>query len=161
MTGRTVLMEISLLEAAHLTDLVAQFAELLDTTLDTDPRTDPALARLVPDAYADDATASGGSNLAPTSTALVERVRGDVAAMGGKPGSVPTDLVTTSGSGLDPDISPAAAEAQVARVAKARHLPADRVHALVRAAAQGRQAGLLGEPRVNVLKLNLALDATK
>lgn len=80
MTGRTVLMEISLLEAAHLTDLVAQFAELLDTTLDTDPRTDPALARLVPDAYADDATASGEFRRL-TQDDLLDRRRADVATV--------------------------------------------------------------------------------
>ena len=108
-----------------------------------------------------DATASSGSNLGPTSKALVDRVRDGIAGLGGKPGSIPVDLVTTSGSGLDPDISPAAAEFQVARVAKARGLPADRVRAAVRAATDHRLVGLLGEPRVNVLRLNLALDATK
>lgn len=106
-----------------------------------------------------DATASSGSNLGPASKALADRVAGDVAALGGgaqRP--VPADLVTTSASGLDPDISPAAALWQVDRVAAARHLDPARLRALV--ATQTRQplAGVLGEPRVNVLELNLALD---
>ncbi len=103
---------------------------------------------------------SSGSNLGPTSQKLLDRVKGAVAALGGSPAApVPADAVTTSASGLDPDISPEYALLQVARVAKARNLPEDRLRALVAAQASGRALGLFGEPRVNVLGLNLALDA--
>ena len=107
-----------------------------------------------------DAANSGGSNYAPTNKKLIDRVAGDVAAyQQERPGSdVPIDLVTASASGLDPDITPAAAEFQVARVAKERHLPEDMVRKLVLEHTQGRQLGFLGEPRVNVLLLNLDLD---
>jgi K+-transporting ATPase ATPase C chain len=106
------------------------------------------------------ADASTGSNLGPTSKALMDRVKGDVdklKAESDKP--VPVDLVTTSGSGLDPDITPAAAEFQIARVAKARNMSPDVLHDLVLHNTEGRTFGVLGEDRVNVLKLNLALDA--
>ena len=108
-----------------------------------------------------DATSSGGSNLAQSNAKLVQRIQGDIDKLSAEnPGNpVPIDLVTTSGSGLDPDISPDAAYFQASRVAKVRHISEDRVRALIDSHVQGRQFGLLGEPRVNVLALNLDLDA--
>lgn len=102
---------------------------------------------------------SGGSNYSPTNAALISRVNKSVQAFQPTPGaSVPVDLVTASGSGLDPDISPAAALYQVPRVAAERHLPQDLVRGLVVDHTTPRQFGILGEPRVNVLELNLAID---
>lgn len=111
--------------------------------------------KTVPAPY--DATSSGASNLAPTSKALIDRVAGDVKKLGAVP--VAADAVTTSASGLDPDISPQNAQAQLAGVAKARHLPAAMIAKLLAANTQEPWLGLIGERRVNVLRLNLALDA--
>jgi len=118
------------------------------------------LSATTPQPY--NATSSGGSNTGPTNPALADEVKGRIEALKAagtdltKP--VPVDLVTSSGSGLDPEISPAAAAYQVARVAAARKMPVAAVEALVERYTAGRQFGLFGEPRVNVLKLNLALD---
>ena len=117
--------------------------------------------KTVPAPY--NAANSGGSNLGPTSKALIDRMHDDVEKLKQDNPSVPvpTDLVTTSASGLDPHISPEAALFQVPRIAKARNLPEDRVRQLVADKTEGRLFGLLGEPRVNVLLLNLALDELK
>ena len=126
-------------------------------TTDTDPNDS---TKTVPAPY--NASNSGGSNAGPTSKSLIERVQGDVDTLKKENGApVPVDLVTTSASGLDPNITPAAAEFQVPRVAKARNLPEERVRALVADATEDRFLRILGETRVNVLKLNLALDALK
>ena len=109
-----------------------------------------------------DATASGGSNLGPTNRKLIDRVQASVEKFRkdnpGYSGAIPADLLTASGSGLDPHISPAAADAQVVRVATARRVEPDQVLALVTSYTEGRDLGFLGEPRVNVLLLNLELD---
>ena len=124
-------------------------------TTDTDPSD---ATKTVPAPY--NAANSGGSNLGPTSKALIDRVKEDAAKLAAENPNmpIPADLVTTSASGLDPDITPAAALFQVQRVARARSLPEDQVRRLVLDQVQGRLLGIIGEPHVNVLQLNLALD---
>jgi potassium-transporting ATPase KdpC subunit len=125
------------------------------------PFSGPGYFHSRPSAAGYDATASGGSNLGPTNGQLIARVSGDVAKLQAQnPGvPVPVDLVTTSGSGLDPDITPAAAQFQIRRVASERKIPEADLARLILENSQNRQWGFMGEPRVNVLELNLALDA--
>lgn len=123
----------------------------------------PSAAIRPKDKTAQDVYVSGGSNLAPTSKKLIDRITSDIVRLkkensGLKPGKIPVDMVTTSGSGLDPDISPANAYAQIPRVAKARGISKAELTGLVRSQIISRQFGVLGEPRINVLKLNITLD---
>ncbi|MGB7549878.1 MAG: potassium-transporting ATPase subunit KdpC [Terracidiphilus sp.] len=137
---------------------------LIGSRLIGQPFTGPAYFHSRPSAAGNgyDAANSGGSNYGPTSKKLVDRIEGDVAAnqLDHPNTDVPVDLVTGSASGLDPDITPAAAEFQVMRIAHQRHLSEHTVRQLVAQHTQGRQLGFLGEPRVNVLELNLDLDRT-
>jgi K+-transporting ATPase ATPase C chain len=116
------------------------------------------------DGYDADSSSGGASNYGPTNQKLVDRVQADLKTFRAEnptfTGPVPADLLTTSGSGLDPDISPASAEAQAGRVAAARGMTVEAVRQVIAAHTEGRQFGILGEPRVNVLALNLALDQT-
>jgi K+-transporting ATPase ATPase C chain len=145
--------------------LIVKDGKPVGSTLIGQPFDDPKYFWSRPSAtspFADNAGSSSGSNLSPTNADLVKAVQGRVdalrAADPGNDASVPVDLVTASGSGLDPHISPAAALYQVPRVAKARKLDPEAVRQLVERHTEGRFLGLLGEPRVNVLSLNLALD---
>lgn len=138
---------------------------VIGSTLIGQPFSSPGYFRSRPSAAGAngyDAGASSGSNLGPTSKKLIDRVNADVEkAQGENPGKpVPIDLVTTSGSGLDPHISPAAAEFQVPRVARERHLAEEELRQIITRHTVGRQFGFLGEPAVNVLELNLDLDRT-
>ena len=145
--------------------LITQNGQLVGSKIIGQPFSDAKYFHSRPSAAGNgyDAANSGGSNYAPTNKKLVDRVAGDVTAnQVDHPGAaVPVDLVTASASGLDPDITPAAAEFQVARVARERKLSEDAVRRLVAAHTTQRTWGFIGEPRVNVLELNLALDAVK
>jgi K+-transporting ATPase ATPase C chain len=137
-------------------------SELIAQAFDKDGYFHPRPSAAGTDGY--DATSSGGSNLGPTNQKLIDRVTGDAAALKTENPNLtvlPADLLTTSGSGLDPDISPDAALAQAPRVAQARGLPQQQVNDLINSHITGRDLGIFGEPRVNVLKLNLALDQVK
>ena len=145
--------------------LIVRDGQAVGSELIGQPFADPAYFWGRPSAtgpFPYNAAASSGSNLGPTNPALLEAVKGRIEALRqvdpANPAPIPADLVTASASGLDPHISPAAAFYQVARVAKARGLAAEQVKSLVAEYSEGRQWGFLGEPRVNVLKLNLALE---
>ncbi len=146
--------------------LIRQHGQVIGSALIGQPFRSPRYFWSRPSATApfpDNSLASGGSNLGPTNPVLLQQVKARIAALHAADPSqhapIPVDLVTASGSGLDPDISPAAALYQVPRIARLRHLSEQRVRALVTRYTTLRQLGFLGEPRVNVLELNLALDA--
>jgi len=143
--------------------LIRQNGNLIGSKIIGQPFTGPGYFHSRPSAAGTgyDASASGGSNLAPTNHQLLDRVAADVKKLESEnPGvPVPVDLVTTSASGLDPDISPAAAEFQIPRIVRERHISESELRALVAQHTQNRQLEIFGEPRVNVLELNLALDA--
>ena len=162
----TVLAQMIFPERANGQLIKASDGTIIGSRLIGQAFSSPGYFRSRPSAAGDvgyDAVASTGSNLGPTNQKLIERVKADVAKLQAENPAqpVPVDLVTTSASGLDPHISPAAAELQVPRVARERGLSEDDVRALVNANTAGRQLGFLGEPTVNVLALNLALDERK
>lgn len=137
-------------------------SELIAQAFDKDGYFHPRPSAAGTDGY--DATSSGGSNLGPTNQKLIDRVSSDAQALRQENPSLtvlPADLLTTSGSGLDPDISPEAAQAQAPRVAQARGMPQQQLADLINSHITGRDLGIFGEPRINVLKLNLALDDVK
>ena len=144
--------------------LIHQNGKLIGSHLIGQPFTAPGYFHSRPSAAGNgyDAANSSGSNYAPTNKKLIDRVAADVTAnqLDHPNTDIPIDLVTASASGLDPDITPAAADFQVARIARERHLSEDAVRQLIATHTQGRQLGILGEPRVNVLELNLDLDHT-
>ena len=141
--------------------LLVKDGRIIGSRIIGQPFSSPGYFRSRPSAAGYDAGASSGSNLGPTNKKLIDRVKADVEKLQAEnPGQpIPVDLVTTSASGLDPHISPAAAEFQILRVAKERGMSEAEVRQLVRAKTQNRQFGFLGEPTVNVLELNLALDS--
>ncbi|MHB8424044.1 MAG: potassium-transporting ATPase subunit KdpC [Gammaproteobacteria bacterium] len=148
--------------------LIRQHGQVIGSALIGQPFSSPQYFWSRPSAttsFPDNSLASGGSNLGPTNPLLLQQVKARIAALHAADPSqhapIPVDLVTASGSGLDPDISPAAALYQVPRIARLRHLSEQRVRALVARYTTLRQLGFLGEPRVNVLELNLALDAPR
>ena len=142
--------------------LIQKDGKVIGSTLIGQPFTGPGYFHSRPSAagIGYDATASGGTNLGPTSQKLMDNIKTAAESLREEnPGTpIPIDMVTASASGLDPHITPAAAEFQVPRIAKERVMTADEIRRLVREHSEGRQFGLLGEPRVNVLELNLALD---
>ena len=147
-------------------ELISAGGKLQGSSLIGQPFSSPGYFRSRPSAagaagYDPDAPSGGASNLGPTNSALIARIKSDVQhAQAENPGAaIPADMVTTSGSGLDPHISPASAEFQVRRVAKERGMNEAEVRLLVQRHTEGRQLGFLGEPRINVLELNLELDA--
>ena len=163
-----VVTGLAQLACAHAANgsLLARDGKVVGSALIGQPFSDPKYFWSRPSAtapFADNSAASTGSNLGPSNRALTDAVRQRIEALrAADPGNtepVPVDLVTASGSGLDPHISPAAAAYQIARVARVRGIPLEDVRKLVAAATEKRQLGLLGEPRVNVLALNLSLDA--
>lgn len=148
--------------------LIRQHGQVIGSALIGQPFSSPQYFWSRPSAttsFPDNSLASGGSNLGPTNPLLLQQVKARIAALHAADPSqhapIPVDLVTASGSGLDPDISPAAALYQVPRIARLRHLSEQQVRALVARYTTLRQLGFLGEPRVNVLELNLALDAPR